>query len=210
MRDPLNKIFLIINTSITYPLHSTVTIKLLPMTNNNKHHFLQTVFPRQSDPAIEQLLPTSGLVHADQHTNVFHPAGMPRISPLDVKDDIQRALARQPADQIGEWPHRPTHRDPRPATDFRTRPDGVPTHTRLSEPNGVRDTHHRQVVTLIQFDSHHKSESRRNTNRPGTGTNSHSPGEAQNRECTTIRTAPKPYRSTQNARFAVSGKIKRT
>jgi hypothetical protein len=151
------------------------------MTNNNNHHFLQTVFPRQSDPAIEQLLPTSELGHADQRTNVFHPAGMPRISPLDVKDDISRALDRQPADQIGEWPHRPAHRDPRPATDLRTRPDSVPTHTRLSEPNGVGDTHHRQVVTLIQFDSHHKSESRPNIMRPGTGTSAHSPGEPQNR-----------------------------
>jgi hypothetical protein len=38
---------------------------------------------------------------------------MPRISPLDVKNDISRALARLPADQKGERHHQSTQTDPR-------------------------------------------------------------------------------------------------
>jgi hypothetical protein len=123
------------------------------MTNNIKHQSKQHVFSNQSHPATEQFFPTSGLGPTIQRSNGYHPAGMPRILPLDVKTDISRNSARQPADRIGEWPDHPTRANPRSMWNIRNRPEAVPTHIRLSEPNEVRGPHQRQVVTLLQFDS---------------------------------------------------------
>jgi hypothetical protein len=111
------------------------------MTNSKYNHFRSHVFPRQPHTTIVQLLPTSGLVQSDTRSSGHHPAGMPRISPRDVKNDI--SFARLPADQKGERHHQSTQTDPRSIWDIRNRPDSVPAHTRLSEPNGDRDTHQR-------------------------------------------------------------------
>jgi hypothetical protein len=116
---------------------------------NNNHHFEQSVFSRQSHTAIEQILPTSGLVASSQRTNGYHPARQTRIIPLNVDRDISRDSARLTADRIGEWSHHPTHTDPCSIWNMGNRPDSVPTHIRLSESNAQRDTHQRQVVTLV-------------------------------------------------------------
>jgi hypothetical protein len=144
------------------------------MTNNN-HQCQKRVFSPQarltSYPAIEQLLPTSGLVPAAQRTNGHHPARQTRISA-----DISRSAARLTADRVGEWSHRPARTDPRATSNIRYRPETAPTHIRLSESNGQHPSHQRQVVTLVQFDSLCKPVSRPPVTRPGTGSNTKSSG----------------------------------
>jgi hypothetical protein len=143
---------------------------------NNNHQSLKSVFSRQPHTTIEQLLPTSGLVLTDKRTNGRHPASQTRITPLDVGTDISRSSARLPADPAGEWPDHPTQTDTRATGNIRTRPDSVPTHIRLAEPNGQHYPHQRQVVTLIQFDSTRNTGSRANTPRPTTGSKTYTSG----------------------------------
>ena len=123
------------------------------MTNNNKHHSQQHVFSPQSHTAIEQQFPTSGLVLAVQGTNGKHPAGVPRVSTLDVDSDISRNSARQPAASRGERPDQPRRQQPRVHPQQGSRPNTETLHHRLSGSNGDRFSHRRLVVTLEHFDS---------------------------------------------------------
>lgn len=100
------------------------------MTNNNNHHSRNRVLLQQSYPGFEQYLPTSGLVPASQRTNTAHIAGQTRIPPCDVKSDIARDAAPQPASPSAAWPDRRLHpnRDAIPRQGSGT--DTAPTHTR--------------------------------------------------------------------------------
>jgi hypothetical protein len=145
------------------------TIKLLSMTNNNKHQIHNPVFSRQSYLRIEQNLPTSGLAAAGQRTNIHHPARQTRLNPLNVYSDISRVSDRLPADRVGEWPNQSTHQDPSLLPNIRNRAEAVPTHGHLSGSSGGRASHQRQVVTLMHFDATKNSNSRPNVTRDSTG-----------------------------------------
>jgi hypothetical protein len=111
------------------------TIKILSMTNKHTHHFAERVFSQQSHTAIVQILPTSGIVHADERTNSGGVAGMPRIIPLNVDSlDVSRDSARQPA-LSKQW----------------SRPNTGGMQTDMSQSNGHPAPHNRQAVTLVQF-----------------------------------------------------------
>jgi hypothetical protein len=146
------------------------------MTNKNKHQTYQRIFSSQSHTAIEQLLPTSGIVLTDRRASGHHPARQTRITPLDVEIDTSRSSSRLTADPAGEWPIHPMRPDTRATGNFRTRPDSVPTHIRQSEPNEAGVTHQRQVVTLIQIDRARNNESRIDTARPNTGSKTYTSG----------------------------------
>jgi hypothetical protein len=81
------------------------------MTNKLNHQFQKRVYSQQSHTPTEQILPTSGLVHAARSTNSGGATGVPRTIPLDVSTDISRDKARQPAKPIGEWLNHPTHKE---------------------------------------------------------------------------------------------------
>jgi hypothetical protein len=142
---------------------------------NNKHQSLKSVFSRQPHTAIEQLLPTSGIVLTARRTNGWHPARQTRITPLNARG-VSRSSSRLTADRTGEWPNLPTQTRPRATGNIRTRPDSVPTHIRLSEPNEAGVTHQRQVVTLIHLDSTRNTGSRANNKRPNTGSKTYTSG----------------------------------
>jgi hypothetical protein len=143
---------------------------------NNKHQSLKSVFSRQPHTAIEQLLPTSGIVLTDKRTDGWHTARQTRITPLDVGTAISRSSSRLTADQAGEWPDLPTQTRPRATGNIRNRPDSAPTHIRLSEPNEAGVTHQRQVVTLIHLDSTRNTGSRTNITRPETASKTYTSG----------------------------------
>jgi hypothetical protein len=139
------------------------------MTNNNNHQSVQRVFSSQPHTVIEQLLPTSGIVSTGQRTNGYHPARQTRSHPLDVDSDISRDSTRLPADPAGEWSSHPMQTNHGITNGIRNRSEAVPTHIRPAKPNPQRDTHLRQVATLVHFDLTRNTESRTNIPRPNTG-----------------------------------------